>query len=388
MTVAATAAFDIDAWQMGDPKRDISLRESCFQAYWSSLPDESKVEETSESVVLHVNGHSFLGRMRLLQLLMFGLGDTPLWERPTSSSLCREWHWLWGYASQLDWQHRSGRLAFNCEGDEEMSSKSWWNYMNFSFSIAIFVAANNAAILEGAFGGRSVSIELDERSKDLVEHDASIQSCIEAWETLFRNGYREYREYIMHNDSAELSDRNFRESRFQFGKHTWKAHTTVIQHASSGAYARKLLSLLPAPEQKFAIGWGHFVEVLAASTFPTDLISMIQDGAGFLPLRVLTDDLLTKWTSDTTRRELSLPERRYVILVKNTHDVAEASPSQRDIMQSFCARVARTESVSRAMPTMFNKLSHGSILVKLIQIVRMLFLAAIPRRRAKVQNAS
>jgi hypothetical protein len=113
----ASAAFDWDVWQIGQgrsPDRQDWLRGTCFEEYWSTLsPIVSSAKGNSSTIA--VDGHLFSGRMAILDYLirdweeMSDKGSTTmrmLWGSPFS-----EGHWLWAYGAQLDWQHRSGRLA-------------------------------------------------------------------------------------------------------------------------------------------------------------------------------------------------------------------------------------------------------------------------------------
>lgn len=391
---AALNNFDVDAWQVGNPDAPVNnLQNTCFDLYWEHISDKIKVDETTDKVILHVEGHSFYGRMAVLQLLIFSLGDAPLWERlqwhdrdlpnsrmqtPESTQSCREWHWLWGYAAQMDWQHRSGRLAFGSDGtddDDALSSKSWWNYMNFCFSVAILLAANNTRLLSQAFGGKSIAIELDQKSQELVERDVPVQRCIESWENLFRNGYKEYTDSVI--EQVDMSDAKFRQLRFKYQGRVWQAHTAVIDCAVDGTKATELLSLLPVQEQNFGRGWAGFVEILAAATFPTDLVTIKRDGAGFLPLVLVSDAVYKDWTENSDG--LSTRDRRHYKAVLAAQDTLEAPPSQNAMVTSFFKRIVRTESVSRTMPGTVVKLVHGGPLTQASQLVRVLFLFLRPR---------
>jgi hypothetical protein len=118
------------------------------------------------------------------------------------------------------------------------------------------------------------------------------------------------------------------------------------------------------------------VEVLAACCFPTDLVTLIQDGAGNLPLEIVTDERFEEWsTCNLKGQEL---KRFKSILV--THSLLSTSDKSLHRMVRFWHRVVRTYRISRAMTATIKDLSNGTLLVKLKQVTRILFLFARPRK--------
>jgi hypothetical protein len=112
----------------------IDLQNTPFAEYWENLPSIIK-DFSSEKTQLKVEGYSFSGRMAVYKYLIYSIDLGDLWgETPL-----REYHWLWAYAAQFDWQHRSKRLQTLGEDSDAISQESWWGYMNFGFSVAILL---------------------------------------------------------------------------------------------------------------------------------------------------------------------------------------------------------------------------------------------------------
>ncbi len=319
-----TYELDLDAWQSGQgPDAAISLEGTPFAGYWEDLPSLIIPKPTGSSstfdedggkdhpITLAVDGYSFRGRMSVYRFLIF-LADgeqhsVSLWQRSTS---LREFHWLWAYAAQLDWQHRSGRLSSLVtakEPTQDTSTKttphpdridvnSWWGYMNFSFSVAILLALEKTGWLSETLGGEKktpVLIQLDPVSQELVDNDVCVQKCIAAWENMFRHAYAEYRSIILGN--REISQKEYLNARFHLQKEVWKAHTAVIDGCDGGERYEALVSQMPMPEELFARGWARMVSILAAACFPMDLITLKKDGAGFLPLQIISNSTWQEW---------------------------------------------------------------------------------------------
>ena len=119
---------------------------------------------------------------------------------------------------------------------------------------------------------------------------------IDQWAALFGQPYSNYKKSISNILEA---DHEFADARFKFQKEVWKAHTNVI-FATIGydvldvknAPVRRRLELLPEPEQKFGLGWCRMVELLASLSYPTNLKSLLMDGAGYLPICIVTPEKL------------------------------------------------------------------------------------------------
>jgi hypothetical protein len=282
--------------------------------------------------------------------------------------------------SQLDWQYRSGRLRVG--GDmksdaDAISTNSWWSYMNFCFSICILLGAQRAGALDGVS-----DIHLDKASQELVNSDDAVQECIASWQRLFEHSYPAYKEAIK---NVSISRKEFGSIRFQLQQDVWSAHTKVIEHtigqdssnvATMSPRAAKLLQFLPHPERDFGLGWCRMVEIIAACTFPTDLVSLVEDGAGFLPLQVVTQQRMDEWEATPN---LNGPEARRFNSVVTMHKLLTASSESLHRMSSFWQRVVRTNDISRAMPSTTKQLANGTTRDKLQQLTRLFYLYSRPR---------
>jgi hypothetical protein len=379
-----TVAFDENRWQSGRRGHNadafhnmsqMSLECTCFEEYWDQLP--SLVVDGNRSIVV-VDGYSFTSRMSVIKFLIEFDSDNLLW----GSSPLREYHWLWGYGAQLDWQHRSGRLNFgsamianntvSATVPDSIAPTSWWGYMNFCFSIAILLGGKESGVLNSVLP-RNAQLHLDEVSQELVNHDKGVQRSIQAWQDLFDNGYVQYREKVR---GASLSDQELEEARFRFRRHAWEAHTAVI-HAAMNPFSDEMLATMPVAERQFGAGWASMVELLAASAFPTDLLSLVQDGAGFLPLQVITDEIWHNWKKNPN--SFSILDRRRMIAVESCHKLLGMAPNHLQLVTMFWKRVVRNDRISRKAPQTILDLVHGTPLEKTRQILRVLFLSIKPR---------
>lgn len=378
-TAPTAAALDVDLWQGGvsDGNSDVmSLKQTPFEDYWEQLPSLG-----SEKGSLQVQGYSFQGRMALYRYIMFEIDPAALWETPkhtTKTSSLREYHWLWAFGAQLDWQHRSGRLHDNDDesNGDQISTTGWFGYMNFGFSVAILLGLEQSGMI-------TEKVDLDPVSKQLMETDTGMQQVVAGWSDFFGNGYRNYKEAMLSANATTPVDVDA--ERFQLQKALWKAHVAVIDNLIDGPQSQELLAQMPAAERDFGRGWARMVEILAACVFPTDLVTLRKDGAGYLPTVVLTDDAwanqLARFENDSTNstgsddmQPQSYAEKRRVTTVESTHKLVGMPDSSLKKMVQFWKRVVRSYRVSRTMPDTIVKLFHGSPLVKAGQLGRVLWL--------------
>lgn len=351
------AAFNIDAWQTGLGQREeLTLEGTCFESYWNDLPKGSKFD-----------GFSFQGRMAMLKYLIYELDEPSEWIKQKNFWA---YHWLWGYASQLDWQQRSGRLSIGLQGDNDdrISTKSWWGYINFCFIVCILLGAEKAGLTND-------KIELDDESKELIERDEVVRTCIDNWAELFRVPYSEYKDKV---SNCNMLNNAFAKAGFDFRKETWKAHTAVI-YATVGTdhiQINEMLHLLPEPEQNFGLGFCRMVELLAALCFPTDLRTLLNDGAGYLPLEVVTDEKLCHWK--TNKKHLAEPDRRRLASVETTHKLVKAPERALHMIAKFYQVVVQTPEIAESMPNTIVKMEFGTTQEKFQHLMRLLALFSKP----------
>jgi len=387
---AAPPAFDLDQWQAGiDQSSDgiaVSLEGTCFESYWEELPSIVLArDDADDRRILAVDSYSFRGRMAALKFLMFDIDPAALWETTSafsssssSPSSCREWHWLWSYAAQLDWQQRSGRLSMNgssnnnnMEEDRISYERSWFGYMNFHFSVAILLGLEKSGMLLEN-NNETIVVQLDSIGKNLVASDDAVQKSIETWSRFFKGGYSNYKRAILSTDHCENGalSKEFKKQRFLLQKEMWKAHVEVIHNTQNSELASALLAQLPSAERDFGRGWADMVEILAASVFPTDLVSLRRDGGGFLPTEVLHDD---RWAQLLQNKDnLVGAEKRRFTSVVATHDLIAMPESSRRTAVAFWKRVSRSFEISRTMPGTVIQLFHGTPLAKVRQMIRVM----------------
>jgi hypothetical protein len=179
---------------------------------------------------------------------------------------------FWGYASQLAWQHRSGRLGAT---PNVIDRASWWGACNYALSVVPFVAAMQLGLVP------AIALEL-ERAYDEVMPE---------WHDALR----------MLTTSHDLDAIRLA---------VWRAHRdsiTLAVELAKGEHA-----LLPRAEQRFVNGWTRMVDLFAAAGLRTDLEKLVEIGGGALPSRILDDgvaDALPRPERSTARRVSSLADR-------------------------------------------------------------------------------
>ena len=189
-----------------------------------------------------------------------------------------ELHPLWGYAAQLAWQQRSGRLG----GDgDRIDPTSWWGGCNYALTVVPYWAAMQRGIVPR-----------------LGFADPDRGYYLQAW-LAWGDALRIMVEYVR---DAELEP---------LRQAVWAAHLDSIDAGRRDHYEKHLA--LPAPERRFATGWMRMVELLGAAVWRTDLVELTTGGAAALPEKVLRTDAdvaaLPKAERATARQVLGLGER-------------------------------------------------------------------------------
>jgi hypothetical protein len=202
-----------------------------------------------------------------------------------------ERHPFWGYASQLAWQHRSGRLGAI---PNVIERDSWWGACNYALSVIPFVAAMQIGIVPAI----------------AIDHDRAYDSVMPAWQQALRT-----LSSFDHLDTVRLA--------------IWRAHLASITLAVS--WHDRELRALPAAEQRFARGWVRMVDLFAAAALRTDL-DKVETGGGSLPSRILHDDAI----DDLPRHERST--------VRRVGALADRSPRRWAIDIAVWRRIMRTRS--------------------------------------------
>lgn len=345
---------------------------------WPSFPcycrsNSPSFEDYNNLVRIRFDAFSFKGRMSVYKFLIEEIDPAILWNEPF-----REYHWLWAYGAQLDWQQRSGRLALRAVNGydysltDRINPQSWWGYVNFCLSVAILLGLEKSQLLAQRFPGKQIVIEMDNISTNLLKNDPAVQAIIDIWGSFFREGYSYYGASILSDDPQRLTDPEWLQKRHALQSHCWKAHTETLYAAQSGTTYFDLLALMPMPEEAFGKGWAQLVDVLAAMNVPTDLKTLCCDGAGYLPKGLLTE----QYWNDLSKhgpRSLSANEKRQVATVRLCQQIGFRQRIPRSIL-SFWRCIARHAQVYRTLPRTINELYHGTLWQKLRQSLRVLFL--------------
>jgi hypothetical protein len=181
---------------------------------------------------------------------------------------------FWGYASQLAWQARSGRLGTR---EHAIDAGSWWGACNYALSVVPYVAA----------------MQMEHVPSLAVDVDRGYDGAIGAWHAAFHALI----DPACDHDLVRLA--------------VWRAHLESITFAVQ-RHEREYRAM-PEAEQRFARGWVRMVDLFAAAAVRTDLEKLIETGGGALPSRVLRagdpHDDLPRHERSTVRRVGGLADR-------------------------------------------------------------------------------
>jgi hypothetical protein len=183
---------------------------------------------------------------------------------------------FWGYASQLDWQRRSGRLG--AAGSDVIAPASWWGACNYSLSVVPYLAAAQLGIVPAL---------------PLPAAAPHFAGALAAWRDTLAPLPRLRR-------GADLDPLRVA---------IWRAHLTSIEAAVAAVAVAE--RALPAAERRFARGWLRMVELFGAAGWRTDLAHLTAQGTGALPPQILDGDTagFTRAERATVRHVTALAER-------------------------------------------------------------------------------
>ncbi len=224
-----------------------------------------------------------------------------------------ELHPFWGYASQLAWQHRSGRLGAT---PNRIEPASWWGACNYSLSVVPFVAAMQLGIVP--------AIELS--------RDRAFDAVMPAWHEAFA-----VLTSSVDHDAIRLA--------------IWRAHLASITLAVE-RLRTEFAALAPA-EQRFARGWVRMVDLFASAALRTDLDKLVETGGGALPSRVLSGDAvddLPRHERSTVRRVGALADRpawRWSLDLAVWRRIMRTRPARHDAERLLAAMLGSGDEVWR-----------------------------------------
>lgn len=180
---------------------------------------------------------------------------------------------FWGYASQLAWQERSGRLS---AAGGAIDPESWWGACNFALSVIPYLAAADLGLVP--------TLRLERAGRP-----APPPACYARARARWREALRAMAALRPGEDQEAV--------RFA----VWRAHLESIEtavRASHPAYRA-----LPPAERRFARGWVRTVELFGAAALRTDLERIAEHGGGALPPRMLRTEEARDPFPDMSRAE-------------------------------------------------------------------------------------
>lgn len=181
---------------------------------------------------------------------------------------------FWGYASQLAWQRRSGRLAPDGGTGNAIDPESWWGACNYSLSVVPYLAAAHIGMVPALGLPAAPAI-----------YDRSLAAWRDALDVMQRLAPGD------DHDPLRLA--------------VWRAHLESIETAVRAHTAAH--RGLPVGERRFARGWVRMVELFGCAGWRTDLMRLLDPGGGgALPPRILGDD---DALSDFSRAERATARR-------------------------------------------------------------------------------
>ncbi len=259
---------------------------------------------------------------------------------------------FWGYASQLAWQQRSGRLGgaghvvarsgfagprSGAEGDaHSIADGSWWGACNFALSVVPYAAA--------------MDLDLVPRIPVRVDGYAPVMP---AWQSALRA--------MIARDADHDTVRVL----------VWAAHLASITLAVASHDIA--FRALPAPERRFARGWVRMVDLFAAAAVRTDLDKLIETGGGALPPRMLTDGDsradFHRYEASTVRRVGELSDRpswRWGMEVRVWRRIMRTSVARADAEQLLAGMLGKHERWPAAM----RALAYATLPARIVELAR------------------
>lgn len=335
--------FDLKNWQEGGIS---SFSQTCFAEYWDSLPD---IHENS-----HVDPYSFRGRMTLGKCIIEKTG-----KHDKASN-----HWFWGYLTQLDWQWRSGRLSSQSndnevkEREDAISGDSWFGYMNLNFCVSIYQAAEKVGLVP-----RVIFIG---SHKDFVENNAGYLACVGIWRTFWEDSHKEY--------VNKFGKPGTEKALVTLYSELWLTHTHILK--ASLPNAKEMEAILPELERNFGQGWCHTVELLAAMRYTLlTLHALMENGAGYLPTRILNEDSLS-WLKENREDEYNA--------ACEIIGLQTATPEKLSMICGFYRRLTNWEWERQQMPKTAKLLRKGSSLQKSVVLMRILLKVMLPNSALEI----
>jgi hypothetical protein len=181
---------------------------------------------------------------------------------------------FWGYASQLAWQERSGRLS--SAGGGAIDPDSWWGACNYSLSVIPYLAAADLGLVP------ALRLERDGRP-------APPPPCYQRPRARWREALSAMAELRPGDDLEPI--------RFA----VWRAHIDSIETAVKTSH--RAYRIMAPSERRFARGWLRTVDLFGAAALRTDLPQIAEHAGGALPPRMLQSEEARDPFPDMSRAE-------------------------------------------------------------------------------------
>ena len=347
--------FQLSRWQAGP----VEWGESGFARYWGDVPKLSALSEVDAVLVSH--RHAVFKHL----ITCDATGGEPLFGRDA------QYHWLWAYSAQLDWQDRSGRLnpdaaaapaadsAAAPSSDGTIQLDSWWSLMNIVFSLCVLVGAADA----GLVARPAFTQETDECLRT-----PSFQACTAGWEAFWRQDHAAF-VAAAREAKSELELEMLRE---ELQRKVWLIHQRAMDLGLQ-ASARELAAL-PPDEASFGRGWCKMVELLASVVWKTDLATLLRDGVGCLPSMRLVPGALQLL-------EVEAPKEHAAVCA--AMQLSAMPDAGLGLASGFWRRVAHWRHARRRMAATLKNITYERHFLPLA-LARLAGLAAAPRRAGEV----
>jgi Leg1 len=237
---------------------------------------------------------------------------------------------FWGYASQLAWQHRSGRLGTT---SNVIDGDSWWGACNYALCVVPYVAAMQLGLVPAI----------------AIAHTRAYDIVMPAWRAAF---------------VALTSSHDLDASRLV----VWRAHRDTIALAVR-LHGREH-RLMPSAERRFVDGWVRMVDLFAAAGLRTDLVKLAETGGGTLPSRLLDDAVLAalpRHERSVARRVSSLADRppwRWAIDIAVWRRIMRTRAARADVDRLLAGMLGRGKEV---WPARLRALAYAALPARLIE---------------------
>jgi hypothetical protein len=379
----SSSDFDLDRWQAGGDDVITSFSQTCFNEYWSTLP--SIIANDNNNVV---NPYDFSHRMAIGKYLIenTNTGGEEIWGSSGNSFLhgYSSKHWFWGYLTQMDWQHRSGRFLNPLEWQQDnnndnndnndnnkISKLSWWGYMNLDLSIAVYCGAAEAGLVP------KITL-LDSDNDTLLKDDIGFQKCVQIWKDFWMN---DHAAFILNSNERNKrkkeddDDDDEEQSMLVLYQSLWKTHTEIIEIGLQ--YGKELQDILPKEDRNVGLGWCNMVELLSATSWPLlSLDSLCKFGCGYLPTKRLGPN------GSQTVQWMKINRPMEYTTINSLYQLKDTPENIMNIACTFFARVSRWKVARNKLPRTLHILSHGNLIQKCLSLSRVIILAIIPKYRA------